>query len=184
MLLANPAIPMIFVELPLLVVALIPIVMLEAAVYRWRLAVPRSQALWCALKANLWSTLVGVPFAWFTQFMAQTAVVGPAQEWKLDTPLERLAAVTLQSAWLPLYDADELRWMIPAASLFLLLPFLVVSVAIEQLVLRRSWSALPGRGVVVATILANLLSYIALALYWGAFILIALGTRPAYEGVA
>jgi hypothetical protein len=76
MLFANVGLPMIFVELPFLAVALLPVAALEAAVYRWRLSMPWGQSWWGALRANLWSTFVGVPLAWLAQVVAQLAVGG------------------------------------------------------------------------------------------------------------
>jgi hypothetical protein len=165
---------MIFIEMPVLVVALVPVVALEAAVYRWRLSVPGRDALWSALQANLWSTFVGVPLAWLAQLLGQT-VVGGGGAWGLDTPLLRLAAVTVQSAWLVPYRGEE-HWMVPAAALCLLAPCLLVSVGVEQWRLRRQWAKTPAAQVVRATILANVASYLLLAAYWSAQLFSA---RPA-----
>lgn len=165
MLLANIGLPMIFVELPFLAVAILPVAALEAAIYRWRLSVPWRRAWWGSLRANLWSTFAGVPLAWLAQVVGQMAV-GGGSAWGLDTPLDRLAAVTVQSAWLIPYEG-ELRWMVPAAALALLVPCLVVSVGVEQWRLRRYWPDVPGRRVVGAAVLANVASYSALAAYWG-----------------
>ena len=129
---------MIFVELPFLALALIPVVLVEAAVYRWRLSIPWHQSCEGSMRANLWSTFVGVPLSWLAQVVAQISISG-GKVWGLDTPLERLAAVTVQSAWLSPPDDYALRWMIPAAALCLLVPCLLVSIAVEQLVLRIRW---------------------------------------------
>jgi hypothetical protein len=177
MLLANVGLPMIFVELPFLAVALVPVAVLEAAIYRWRLSVPWRPALWGALRANLWSTFVGVPLAWLAQVAGQIAV-GGGSAWGLDAPLGRLAAVTVQSAWLIPYEG-EFGWMVPAASLCLLLPCLLVSVGVEQRMLRQYWPDVPGRGVVGAVLIANVLSYLLLAGYWGVQLSSALAAKPA-----
>src|SRR5690606_20307608 len=103
-----------------LAVALLPVAAIEAVVYLRRLSIPGRQAWWGALRANLWSTFAGVPLAWLAQTVAQFAL-GGATGWGLETPLDRIAAVTVQSAWLVPYESD-LSWMVPAAALFLLLP--------------------------------------------------------------
>jgi hypothetical protein len=164
MLLADVGLPMIFVELPFLALALLPVAALEAAVYRWRLSVSWSQSLWGSLRANLWSTFVGIPLAWLAQVVGQLAV-GGGSAWGLDTPLDRLAAVTVQSAWLIPYE-EELRWMVPAAALCLLVPCLAVSVGVEQWRLRRYWPGVPVRRLLWAVVLANTVSYLLLAAYW------------------
>lgn len=165
MLLANVGLPMIFVELPFLAVALLPVAALEAVLYRRWLSVPWRRAWQGSLHANLWSTFVGVPLAWLAQAVGQMAV-GGGSAWGLDTPLDRLAAVTVQSAWLIPYEG-ELRWMVPAAALCLLVPCLLASACVEQWRLRHYWPELPARRVVCAALLANVASYLLLAAYWG-----------------
>jgi hypothetical protein len=70
--------------------------------------------------------------------------------WDTDSPIQMLASVTLEAAWLPpLYH--QLFWMFPAAATALLIPCFLMSVLIEGLVsgslLERSGSAegFPGR---------------------------------------
>src|SRR5262245_20923367 len=125
MLFANIGLPMIFVELPFLVVALVPVVVLESIVYRSAFPITWRDSVWGAFLANFLSTFVGVPLAWVAQVVAQM-MLGGGGMWGLDTPLLQLAAVTLQSAWLVPYG-HELVWMVPAASLFLMLPCFLVS---------------------------------------------------------
>jgi hypothetical protein len=165
MLLANVGLPMIFVELPFLAVALLPVAALEAVVYRWRLSISWGPSFSGSLRANLWSTFVGVPLVWLAQAVGQLAV-GGGSAWGLSTPLARLAAVTVQSAWLIPYESD-FHWMLPAAALCLLVPCLIVSVWVEQRRLRRYWPAVPIRPLVRAVVLANVVSYLLLAAYWG-----------------
>jgi hypothetical protein len=164
MLLADVGLPMIFVELPFLALALLPVTAVEAVVYRWRLSLSWRRSLWGSLRANLWSTFVGVPLAWLAQVIGQLAV-GGGSAWGLDTPLARLAAVTVQSAWLIPYES-ELYWMLPAAALCLLVPFLIVSVWVERWRLRRYWPSVPARQLLGAVVLANVVSYLLLAVYW------------------
>src|SRR5262245_13381903 len=174
MLFANMGLPMIFIELPFLVVALLPVVLVEGACYHWCLSVPWRKSFSGTFWANLWSTFLGVPLAWFAQTVGQMAI-GGGSAWGLETPLDRLAAVTLQSAWLIPYQG-EYDWMMPAASLVLLLPCLVVSIGIEQSALREYWPDVPWRRLIVVVSAANMLSYFLLAGYWGVQLVLALTT--------
>lgn len=180
MLLANIGLPMIFIELPYLTIAFIPVVLVEAAVYRWLLSVPWRQSWPGALRANLRSTFVGVPLAWFAQVVAQI-VIGGDSAWGLNTPLDRLAAVTIQSAWLIPYE-KEFYWMVPAASLCLMVPFLIVSIGIELFLLRRVWPNIAASRLAGAVVLANLVSYSLLAAYWGVRLSSALARSAASSG--
>jgi hypothetical protein len=121
MIIADMGIPMIFVTLPLMVVALLPIAGLESLVYRKYLRLSWTEAFVGGLIANLWSTLAGIPLTWLLLVIGQFAI-GGANAWGLDTLQDRMDAVTLQAAWLMPYEKD-LPWMIPAASIALLFPF-------------------------------------------------------------
>jgi hypothetical protein len=162
--LADMGLPMIFIELPCLVLALLPVAAAEAVIYRARLALPYTKALGGSLIANLCSTILGVPISWFVLVVAEMSV-GGGSRWGVETPLMRIAAVTVQAPWLMPYEA-EFYWMIPAASLFLMLPFFLASVLTERWVLLRWWRGMDPRRLTVSVWQANLLSYGALAAYW------------------
>lgn len=177
MLLANVGLPMIFVELPVLVAALLPVVLIEAMIFHWRLAVSWKQSFYGTFGANLWSTFVGIPLAWFAQAICE-GFGGAGGIWELNSPLNRLASVTLQSAWLVPHPG-EYDWMVPAAALFLLLPCLIVSIWVEYLRLRKYWQSPSPAQLLRVTILANLISYAFLAGFWATQLLSALQARPA-----
>lgn len=100
--------------------------------------------------------------------------------WGIETPLGQLAAVTLQSAWLIPYEG-EAYWMIPAASLFLLVPFLLASVRIERKLLHSRWTEVPPDKTASAVVVANLTSYSLLAVMWVIFLIMALVGRPVFR---
>jgi hypothetical protein len=185
MIIANLGLPMIFIEVPYLALALVPVAYVESLVYRARLKVPALEAYRGAMTANLWSTLLGVPIAWGVLLIAQISVGGDTK-WGLDTPLLRLAAVTVQAPWLIPYEKEQ-YWMIPAASLFLMIPFFLASVATEWVALKVHWRKRERR-LAGAVLLANLLSYLLLAGFWGTWLAIAhmamSGTGPVYPGDA
>lgn len=164
MLFANMGVPMVCVTIPTMLIALFPIAWIESLVYRSSLDLPRKDAFWGAFSANLWSTLLGIPIVWLPLVIAQMAM-GGGRAWGMETPAQRLDAVTLQAAWLIPYQ-DHLAWMIPTASLVLLLPFYFGSVVVEHWVLCNRWQPAgrkPSFGVVM---LANALTYFGLSLYY------------------
>jgi hypothetical protein len=171
MIIANLGLPMIFIEVPYLALALVPVAYVESLVYRARLKVPALEAYRGAMTANLWSTLLGVPIAWLVLVVVQVSV-GGSRMWGLDTPLLRLAAVTVQAPWLIPYR-DEQYWMVPAASLVLMVPFFFASGLAEWLALKGQWGKM-GRGRLIGSVwLANLLSYLLLAGFWATWLAIA-----------
>lgn len=161
--LGNVGIPMVCVAVPTMLIILPLVATVEAAVL-WRICrMPFKEAWSGTLWANLLSTLVGIPAAWLPLVAAQI-IGGATRAWGLDTPMDRLAAVTLQAPWLIPYE-DDLYWMVPAASLALLVPFFLASVVIEYLFLRVRW--VPGRPRLLAGVVAaNAVSYFLLAGYY------------------
>lgn len=162
--LANAGLPMIGVQMDLMLVALLPIIAIEAIVLRVRLAVPLLRSLKGASLANALSTLAGIPLTWLALVFIEMAVGGEA--WGLETPLRRILAVTVQAPVLLPYEGD-LDWMVPAASLFLLLPCLVVSILIESRTLSRLWPEVSRERIWRAASVANFVSYALLSIVAG-----------------
>ncbi len=172
MLLANAGVPMIALELPVMVIALIPIILLEAAIYTKFASVSWNLAWRGSGLANLVSTFVGIPIAWFVLVALQIVSEG-GHLVGLKTPLGRLTAVILQSAWLGPSEKD-LGWMIPAAACVSLIPFLIVTIVIERWILYRYWPE-PNRLLLVRHVtVANMASYTLLAIFWGVQLYLAL----------
>lgn len=62
--LANAGVPMIALHLPAMIILLVPIVVVEALLARYMLAIPFSRSLRGITWANILSTLVGLPITW------------------------------------------------------------------------------------------------------------------------
>jgi len=131
------------------------------------LTVGRKRAYVASALGNAFSTLVGVPLTWGLLVGVQL-VTGGGGAHGVHTPLQKLAAVTWQGAWLIPYE-DHLHWMIPSACLFLTLPFFLASVWTERIVCTRFLHDQDRRLVRRAVLLANALSYSLLglaSLFW------------------
>ena len=76
----------------------------------------------------------------------------------LDTLTRRAYAVTIQAPWLIPYESD-LGWMVPVAFLSLTVPFYVMSVASEYVVVRWFFPQVAKRVVWAWVSRANLWSY-------------------------
>lgn len=165
MLFANMGIPMVCIAVPTMLVALLPIAAIESVIY-WRCFHRAGKdAFVGAFLANGWSTLIGVPFTWLLLVIAQLANDG-GYAWGMDTPQQQLNEVTLQAAWLIPYR-EHLYWMIPAASIVLLLPFYLGSAIVEFIVLAIRWRDVPRRQLVGPVLIANAFSYSGLGFYYG-----------------
>ncbi len=161
---ADTGVPMIFVTLPLMIVALLPIVGLEAAILAKKLKLRFwPTAGWTGL-SNILSTIIGIPLTWGALAAIQMITGGGRAYDRLDTFRGRFLAVTWQAPWLIPYES-ELHWMVPAASLVLLVPFFFVSYGSEFLFNRKFLVSNTSVTVRRGTLLANLASYLALALF-------------------
>ena len=167
---ANIGLPMVALFLPPMWLALVLIILLEAAVIARGNGIPFKTSVRGTSIANVASTVVGVPLLWFVLASIELACCGSARG--LDTIWGKLYAVTVQAPWLIPYESES-GWMIPAALCTLALIFLVMSVAVEAPIVSRV-TRLPLEQIWRAMWIANMASYAALAL---------VGMAIAFSGV-
>ncbi len=128
--LANAGVPMLFVQMPFLLITLPAIIALEAWLSRRWLAVSWPQAWKWTSIANVVSTVVGFPILWIALVVVQM-VIGGGGVPKLSEPWFSVYTVTVQAAWLLPFE-ERLYWMIPTACMVLLVPSFFVTVFIEK----------------------------------------------------
>ena len=160
---ANAGVPMLAIVWPGMWIALLPIIAVESLVLVRVASVPLRRAALVSAVANAVSTFLGIPLTWAALFGVQAIVpngggAGP----DLGTFAGKLFAVTVQAPWLIPYESD-LYWMIPSASLVLLVPFFLMSWGAELLVARSMLRAQDRPAVDRAVLRGNLLSYGLLA---------------------
>jgi len=154
---ADAGVPMIFVTLPSMLAALLPIIVVESLVFSRRLSLRVRDVLGTVSFANIVSTVVGCPLTWLAWIYVLILSGEPVDS--LDTVQARLLAVTWHAPWLPPVGPG---WMLPAAGLTLLVPFFLVSWLVEYLVVRTALEAAKPR-LRSTTAIANLASYSLLA---------------------
>lgn len=181
--LANVGVPMIFIYWPLMVCALVPVIIVEALLIRRWLSLSVREAFVGVGKANLFSTLVGVPLAWLAMLALEFAVMLPlglaAGKWDLDGPVWQALAFLFSIAWLAPAEG-YLHWMVPAAVGLLLVPCFYLSVILERRSCTRTWSTADPARVRRAVFAANLASYallFILACGWAGFELVTKGPQ-------
>jgi|SRR5579863_37972 len=190
-LLADAGVPMIVLTLPGMLALLVPIVLIEAWLCRKSLGLTSWVAVRSNAAANLVSTLVGVPVAWGTVLLLDLLVLGtilriPAVERasdKWNSPLASLVWTLLEPAWLG-PDDKNVYWMIPLATIVLLVPTFFISVWIETLIMCRMLgtseditSNLAGDRIRVAVRNANLVTYGLLITGSTIWLLVSLATN-------
>jgi hypothetical protein len=166
--LADVGVPMIFVQWPLMICALIPVIVIEALVIRKQLVLSYGRAFAGAAKANLVSTIVGVPLAWAIMLAVEFATLYPAilaaekWHWRLDESPVFYIFYVLGMAWTG--PAGHSAWPIALAAALLLIPTFFVSIRIERRLYRRFYTEQDTISVDHACWSANLYSYALLFL--------------------
>jgi len=134
---------MIILTWPAMVVLLIPVIVIEGFLCKKWLGLKTWQAIKANAVSNLASTIIGVPFAWAIMLAVEFGVFGTIalvdksnsiQNW--NSPVVKVISVLLSSAWLGPPDRKDV-WVIPVATLVLLIPFFFASYWIEYLIVRR-----------------------------------------------
>ena len=159
---ADIGVPMIFVTLPSMLIALIPIILIESFCLSRRLNADPTSTIKPVAIANVISTLVGIPITWLLLVLVQMLTGGGGAN-GIETTKQRFLAVTWQAPWLIPYESD-LSWMIPAATLVLLVPFFFASWQIEVQVVKKLMKESPSADVAKGMFLANVVSYLLLGI--------------------
>jgi hypothetical protein len=155
--LANAGVPMLAVQLPILLLLLLPIIALEAAVFVRLLKLPWRGAFAIATAANLASTVVGVPLTWGVLFGVEILVSGGGGH-GLSSPWGVFQTAVVQAPWLIPYES-ALYWLVPVANLVLLPGYFLASVFSEQWMVRFRRRDLDPRATKRAVWLANAATY-------------------------
>jgi len=139
-LLADAGVPMIILAWPAMVALLIPVIVIEGLLCRRWLGLKTWQAIKTNAVSNLASTIIGIPVAWAVMLTIEFGAMGLVGESKAlqnwHSPIASVIFLLLSSAWLN-PDLGENAWVIPAATLVLLIPFFFASYWIEYLVVRK-----------------------------------------------
>jgi hypothetical protein len=102
---ADIGVPMIFVTLPSMVIALLPVIAAETFVLGRRLGVAPVSVLKAVASANIVSTLFGIPVTWLMLVLVQL-VTGGGSAYGIATTKQRFLAVTWQAPWLIPYEQE------------------------------------------------------------------------------
>jgi hypothetical protein len=163
--LADAGVPMIFLEMPAMLIALIPVIIIETLIAK-RLTKLNWKPCGAGIAlANLGSTFIGIPLAWGLMLGLEILTTG-GTALGITNPLHKLAAVTLQAAWLIPYE-EHFYWMVPSATVMLLIPTFLISVWVERFICLRIWKDTEHKTATRAVWMANTISYaILMTIAW------------------
>lgn len=156
---------MLFVHMPAILIALLPIIAVETLVATrafkcsWRAVAP------AITRANLASMLLGFPLLWLCMLLFTAFAGGGGMRHGIYTTAQKVYAVTVQAAWLP-PNETELYWMVPCAALVMLVPAFFMSVLVERFLLKRAWPDQSPTAIASFSWKAHVASYLILVLLW------------------
>jgi hypothetical protein len=134
---ADAGVPMIFLTFPAMLMLLIPIIVIEGLLCKKWLGLTMWEAMKSNAVSNLVSTVVGVPVAWAIMLGVEFGAMGLAtrnntlHNWH--SPLANVIFFFLSSAWIGSPEGNNV-WIIPAATLVLLVPFFFASYGVEYFI--------------------------------------------------
>jgi hypothetical protein len=178
---ANIGLPMLVVVWPLSAAAIVPVVALESLVIGRMLDLGWRHVAVQVLKANLLSTAAGIPLAWLVSVLIEAALgaitigVTGAQAYPPEGTGE-IAGVVLTAPWLGPFEEGG-HWIVPAATIVLLVPCFVASYLIEAWYVAKVLLPSDLRAARRAIWRANLLSYLAIVACCAAWLLIGIATH-------
>jgi len=172
--LADIGVPMIMLQFPAMIFALVPVIIIEALFASRMLCLQKFRAFRGAGLANIFSTIAGVPLAWFVMVLIMLATTH-GYLYGGRSPLMATLFFLLNIAWLS-PDQRNLYWMVPSAMALLLIPSFFVSVWLELWVCRQVWNDLDRALVRRVVFKMNLASYALLFLAAGGWLAYAVLT--------
>lgn len=155
--LANMGLPMVAIYLPAAWVALLPIILIESGYGAWRLRLPLGRAFVAQATANCASTLIGIPAMWVVLALGELFIGGWAAG-VAPEPVLIVVSPIVGAPWLG-PGAEETSWMVPLAVVVLTVPFYLMSVVSEGLVVAQFFRHVARPAIRRWTVQANAISY-------------------------
>ena len=155
---ANVGVPMIGITLMGMLIALVPVIAVEAYVLFAKIGTTAWESVGTAGVANVVSTIIGIPITWVALVILQM-ILGGGTAFDIRTTRGKILAVTVQAPWLFPYE-DELDWILPAALIVLFVPFFFASWTIEYHIEIWLLNTIPSETIDDAVFLGNFVSYL------------------------
>jgi len=161
---------------------LIPVILVEGYIAKRILHLTWTRSLTVSTKANIASTMMGIPITWLLLFGIQLLITDGGNGYGMHSFSHKLASVTIQAPWLAPFQepgsarftfGTHLSWMKVAAALTLSVPFFITSVWAEFLVAKKSLEEDHRSMALRWSMIANLATYgfvagvLAVAVVWG-----------------
>lgn len=159
---ANVAIPTVFFTIPAMLIALIPVVVVEAYILAKTLKISFHAAIKPTSVANIVSTIVGFPLASAIHTVVAYLILTVNVHNKSNVVHDIWQAVQLGVF---IWDVRFTHaWAAPMAYCLFLISTLALSIIIEYLIIRKMLFVYPRRLILIGTVYGNLVSYTILSI--------------------
>jgi len=147
---ANAGIPMIMMEYPILILALLPVIIIESISISNILNIEHSKTIKPIIVANLVSTLLGYPLTWGLRFLFLLLL-----ESKLHSKLVFILLISFGPAWI----GSSKDKFLPVYIMLAMIPAFLFSVFIEYFILKRFFKNINKDKILKSTWIINIYSY-------------------------
>ncbi|MFH0898640.1 MAG: hypothetical protein V1855_03610 [bacterium] len=132
---ADAGVPMLLLTFPAMLIALIPIIVIEAVIISKFLKVGFKKAVGPSSVANILTTIIGFPLSWALLFGLEYLATGGSCGPGFSTIGKSIITVIVESAWI--CPREQAFWLIPVAAIICLVVAFFISVFYEYVVLKR-----------------------------------------------
>jgi hypothetical protein len=165
---ANVGLPMITYGFPFMLLLFVPVLVIEAFIYKYKL----NKGIWDSFKvaslANLYTTLIGYPISWFLLLIYQIVAsilfsgIGKIIPAKLieNQIISFISMPFVMPAWIAPFHNYPVELILYLAGMIGLIPAYWITVSSEKKILRKFW--VNEKNLDKICILANKISYLFL----------------------
>ena len=156
---ANAGIPTIVVSYPLMLIALIPIIFIEALFFAAKMEVKFKSSLIALSVSNAVTTILGIPLNWLLLFLFELLVTGGSCGPGFDNPIYGIITVVVEAAWFCPWEHELFDLLAPLAFITNFVTAFFISVFVESKIHRKFYKDLEYKKIKTITRQANIISY-------------------------
>ncbi|MDD5343479.1 MAG: hypothetical protein PHW12_03550 [Smithella sp.] len=167
---ADAGLPMLVFLWPLSLLAIVPVILVESLVVHRKLNVGWKKVIITVTRANLFSTIIGIPVAWLLSVFLEVSFaflaikIGGSKSYPPDI-VGDVGSVIMAAPWLG--SSGHGQWDIPVAIMVLFVPCFFASYLIERWIICEKYTEINREQLSKSVWNANLLSYALLFVLCG-----------------
>ncbi len=161
---ANAGIPTIIVSYPLMLIALIPIIFIEALFFTSKMEVKFKSSLVALSVSNAATTILGIPLNWSLLLLFELLITGGSCGPGFDNPIYGIITLIVEAAWLCPWEHELFDLLLPLVFIVNFVTAFFISVFVESKIHKKFYKDLEYKKIKKITQQANILSYSILSI--------------------